>query len=125
VYLAAIGAVIALYLTVAMVFTFVEGALTVAQLVSTQRALSTVSEFYDNWIKLKEGPMFLALAGVWLLTCLLLARRVHGPQHADGADEPLPARYRLAQALNRIAAFYGRYSGPVAVTLTVLASLRL
>src|SRR5882762_5406258 len=61
VYLAAISAVIALYLTVAMVFKFVQGALTVAQLVGTQRALSTASEFYDNWIKLKEGPMFLAL----------------------------------------------------------------
>lgn len=142
VYLAAISAVIALYLTVAMVFKFVQGALTVAQLVGTQRALSTASEFYDNWIKLKEGPMFLALVGVWLLTCVLLARRAHGPraadraeyaafwwglpedgpQHADRADAPLPARYRAAQALNRIAGFYGRYSGPVAVTLTVLAS---
>jgi hypothetical protein len=141
-YLTPIGAVIALYLTVAMVFKFVQGALTVPQLVSTQRALSTASEFYDNWIKLREGPMFLALAGVWLLTCLLLARRTHGPrhtdraeyadfwwglpehgpQHADHAEKPLPARYRAAQALNRIAGFYGRYSGPVAVTLTVLAS---
>ncbi|HEX5402196.1 MAG TPA: hypothetical protein VFX16_07840 [Pseudonocardiaceae bacterium] len=122
VYLGAIGAVIALYLTVAMVFTFVKGALTVAQLISTQRALSTVSEFYDTWIKLKEGPMFLVLVWVWLLTCLLLARQARGRRHTNAADEPPSVRYGVAQALNRTAAFYGRYSGPVAVTLTVLAS---
>lgn len=121
-YLTAIGAVVALYLTVAMVFTFVEGTLTVAQLVGAQQALSAMSKFYEKWIKLKEGPMLLALAGVWLLTCLLLARRPHGPRHPKTAAAPLPAGYRAAQALNRIAGFYSRYSGPVAVTLAVLAS---
>jgi hypothetical protein len=39
VYLVAIDAVVALYLTVAMVFRFVQGGLTVAQLVGIQRAL--------------------------------------------------------------------------------------
>lgn len=121
-YLAPIGAVIAFYLAVAAVLRFVDGILTIHQLETAQQALSTVSGFV-TWIKLKEGPMLLALVGVWLLTCLLLARRGRGTTHASGPGGRLRRmRYGLARALNRTAGAYARYSGPVAATLVTLAS---
>jgi hypothetical protein len=122
-YLVPIGAVVAFYLAVAAVFRFVDGVLTVHQLEGAQRALSAISGFFDTWGKLKEGPMLLALVGVWLLTCLLLARRGRGTVHAGSpAGRLRRMRHGLAGALNRVAGAYARYSGPVAATLATLAS---
>jgi ElaB/YqjD/DUF883 family membrane-anchored ribosome-binding protein len=122
-YLLPIGAVIAFYLAVAAVFRFADGVLTIHQLETAQRVLSAVSEFVDTWIKLKEGSMLLALVGVWLLTCLLLAWRGRGTVQAGSpAGRLRRMRYGLAQALNRTAGAYARYSGPIAATVVTLAS---
>jgi hypothetical protein len=122
-YLVPIGAAIAFYFAVAAVFRFVDGVLTIHQLEIAQRALSAVADFFDTWIKLKEGPMLLALVGVWLLTCLLLARRGRATVQAGSpAGRLRRMRYGVARALNRIAGAYARYSGPVAATLATLAS---
>ncbi|RSD22897.1 hypothetical protein [Amycolatopsis eburnea] len=82
-------------------------------LISLQRFFEAVSKFFSEHLKLSEFSVFAALIGVYLLTCLLLARR------SDGW------RGRAAAGLGRGADFYTKYSGPAAAGLATLASLSL
>lgn len=117
-YLVMVCAVLVCYLDAAFVFRFQAAYMIAPQLIGIQRSLSAVSAFYDRWIKLDETTMFGALAIVWLVNCLLLTGTRYPHTRADIAAPP----YRLARALNRAMAFYGRYSGPAAAVLAVLAS---
>lgn len=122
-YFVPIGAIIAFYLVIAAVLSFADGTMTVHQLETTQRVFSTVSEFVDTWIKLKEGPMLVALIGVWLLSCLLLAYKRDKAVNAGGSTGRLRRmRLDLARGLNRTAGAYARYSGPAAAAVSTLAS---
>ncbi|WP_326947394.1 hypothetical protein OG439_00640 [Amycolatopsis sp. NBC_01307] len=86
----------------------------VGWLISLQRFFETVSRFFSDHLKLSEFSVFAVLIGVYLLTCLLLARRDAGPW-----------RGRTAAGLGRAADFYTKYSGPAAAGLATLASLTL
>ncbi|MDM4720148.1 hypothetical protein QTQ03_11355 [Micromonospora sp. WMMA1363] len=80
-------------------------------------------DFVDTWVTLEEGPMLLALVGVWLLTCLLFAGRGRGTVPAGSAAGRLRRmRYGLARGLNWVAKAYGRWVGPVAATVATVAS---
>lgn len=121
-YLVPVAMAVAFYLCVALAISSIRGVLTVRQLVSVQHALSAVSEFWDKWIKLGDGPLFLVLFGAWLLTCLLLVRRGNPRSIRPGGKDGRIWRIRVAEALNRIVEVHGRYSGSAAVTLATLAS---
>ncbi|MFJ7217207.1 hypothetical protein [Amycolatopsis sp. NPDC098790] len=82
-------------------------------LISLQRFFETVSRFFSEHLKLSEFSVFAVLIGVYLLTCLLLARREDG------------RRGRMAAGLGRTADFYTKYSGPAAAGLATLASVSL
>ncbi|WP_328614651.1 hypothetical protein OHS18_42865 [Amycolatopsis sp. NBC_00355] len=86
----------------------------VGWLISLQRFFEAVSRFFSDHLKLSEFSVFAVLIGVYLLTCLLLARRDAGPW-----------RGRTAAGLGRAADFYTKYSGPAAAGLATLASLTL
>lgn len=138
-YLVPMAAAIAVYLVAALVISWARGVLTVRQLLSVQRALSSASSFFDRWIKLGDWPLLLVLVGAYLVTCLLLAwrdrvtrpagpvrdagsRGRRSPQPAGRAGQMERIRYGAATALRRVVEAHGRYSGPAGAALATLAS---
>ncbi|WP_370972462.1 hypothetical protein [Amycolatopsis sp. cg9] len=112
-YLVPVGVAASAYLALSAYLQWFADTSGTGWLISLQRFFEAVSRFFSENLKLSEFSVFAALIGVYLLTCLLLARR------ADGW------RGRAAAGLGRAADGYTKYSGPAAAGLATLASLSL
>ncbi|WP_290056273.1 hypothetical protein, partial [Amycolatopsis solani] len=109
-YLVPVGVAATAYLGLSAYLQWFADASSTGWLVSLQRFFEAVSKFFSENLKLSEFSVFAALIGVYLLTCLLAARR------SDGW------RGRTAAGLGRTADFYTKYSGPAAAGLAARAS---
>lgn len=117
-YFVPVSAVVAGYLCAAVVDFFFGGFLTRDEVLLAQRAFATVDDWFDTYVKMQEWQVLLLLAGVYLLTHLLVAWN-------EAPTTPRPFQGRLlppARVLNRVAAAHGRFAGPAAATLAALAS---
>jgi hypothetical protein len=113
-YLVPIGVAVSAYFLLSTYLQWFGDTSSVGWLISLQRFFEAVSRFFSDNLKLSEFSVFAVLIGVYLLTCLLLARRDAGPW-----------RGRTAAGLGRAADGYTKYSGPAAAGLATLASLTL
>lgn len=113
-YLVPIGVAVTAYFLLSAYLQWFGDTSGVGWLISLQRFFEAVSRFFSDNLKLSEFSVFAVLIGVYLVTCLLLARRDAGPW-----------RGRTAAGLGRAADFYTKYSGPAAAGLATLASLTL
>ncbi|WIY06979.1 hypothetical protein QRX60_25140 [Amycolatopsis mongoliensis] len=112
-YLVPVGVAATSYLMLSAYLQWFADTSSTGWLISLQRFFEAVSQYFSGHLKLSEFSVFAALIGVYLLTCLLLAR-------GDGGR-----RTRVAAGLGRTADLYTKYSGPAAAGLATLASLSL
>ncbi|MEU7783309.1 hypothetical protein [Amycolatopsis sp. NPDC049159] len=112
-YLVPVGVAATAYLGLSAYLQWFADTSSTGWLISLQRFFESVSRFFSENLKLSEFSVFAALIGVYLMTCLLLARR------SDGW------RGHTAAGLGRAADFYTKYSGPAAAGFATLAALSL
>ncbi|QWF78212.1 hypothetical protein [Amycolatopsis sp. CA-230715] len=118
-YLIPITTAASLYWLLSVVVELFGGAADIGWLTGLQHFFETVSKFFSDTLKLSEFAVFAVLIGVYLVTCLLLARRRGTPAAGRGW------RFRVSSALGRGTEWYSRYSGPAAAGLAALASFTL
>ncbi|WP_410672674.1 hypothetical protein [Amycolatopsis sp. cmx-4-68] len=112
-YLVPVGVAATAYFGLSVYLQWFAGTSSTGWLISLQRFFEGVSRFFADHLKLSEFSVFAVLIGVYLATCLLLARGTGG------------WRGRAATGLGRAADFYTKYSGPAAAGLATLAALSL
>ncbi|MGN9774418.1 hypothetical protein ACTMS0_01350 [Micromonospora sp. H33] len=120
-YLVPIGAATTFYCLLAVYLDLFSDSTSVGRLMSMQRTFERISTFFSGNLKLSESAVLGVLVVVYLLTCILLARR----KGRGTPDAGHGWRFRAAHTLNRGTEFYTRYSGPVAAGLATLASFSL
>ncbi|MEV4757548.1 hypothetical protein AB0J86_20885 [Micromonospora sp. NPDC049559] len=119
-YLIPIGIAATFYCLLAVYLRLLGDSSSVGWLGSLQRSFEAVSAFFSENLSLTQFGVLAVLAGVYLLTLLLLRRRAS--QRVAGEQTGRGWRYRAASALNGGADLYTRYSGPLAAGLATLAA---
>lgn len=122
-YLVPIGAAIACYLYLAAYIALFRHTMTVRQLLALQRWFLRISNFFDNRIELSNADVLYLLAGVYLVSCLLLSRRGGDRRRNSVQDRVRRARRAAVDAVRSLVATYCRFSGPLGAALATLASL--
>ncbi len=122
-YLVPIGVAIACYLYLAAYIALFRHTMTVSQLLALQRWFLRISNFFDNRIELSNADVLCLLAGVYLLSCLLLSRRDSNRRRNSAQDRVRRARHAIVNAVRSLVATYCRFSGPLGAGLATLTSL--
>jgi hypothetical protein len=107
------------YLLLTGVVRMVAGQAGIGWLISVQHLFEATSDFVERYLNLSELAVFGIMVGVYVLTCVLLARK-RGPLPEQ---ERRGLRFRVISWLNTGVEWYAKYANPVSAGVATLAAL--